>query len=258
MPYVPGDTMPAEAIDLAVEIDEPLNAARASSPRLVEIKVLAAHAARLVPDGATIQSGIGEAPGAMIEALTSHKNLRVHSGLVSSEYRLLAESGALSSNTEHITGIAWGDARFYDWLPDAPFVFRSVATTHAYERLAAIPTFVSLGSALEVDLHGEINLEWLDGRRVSSVGGAPDFMMGAAASPGGRSIIALPSTTRSGRSRVVPRITRPSIPASLADAIVTEHGVAELRGLSADARAEALIAVAAPEHRDALAAARRG
>jgi acyl-CoA hydrolase len=132
-----------------------------------------------------------------------------------------------------------------------------VKETHSRERLAEIPNFTSIGSALEVDLAGNLNLEWMDGRRVSSVGGAPDFMAGAAASPGGRSIIALPSTTRSGRSRIVAHIEAPSIPASLADAIVTEHGVAQLRGLGPDARTEVLLAIAAPEHRAALAASRR-
>ena len=198
MPNVAGDALAADDIDLAIEIDEPLLAATAPS-RSAAADALARYAAALVPEYATIQSGIGEAPGAIVAALTDHRRLRIHSGLVTPEYRLLAKSGALDPDRYHVAGIAWGDADFYDWLPDSEITFRSVRETHFHERLAAIPNFVSIGSALEVDLEGAINLEWLGERRVSSVGGAPDFMRGAAASPGGRSIIALPSTDPVGR-----------------------------------------------------------
>ncbi len=231
MPAVPGEAIAADEIDLAVETDTPLLVAQASPARSAAIDAIARHAAALVPDHATIQSGIGEAPGAVIAALTNHARLRVHSGLVTPDYRFLAKAGVLDNDRYHVTGIAWGDADFYRWLPESGFTFRSAAETHFHHRLAVIPNFTSIGSALEVDLEGAINLEWLGIRRVSSVGGAPDFMAGAAASPGGRSIIALPATTRSGASRIVPRLVSPSIPAHLADIIVTEHGSARLRGL---------------------------
>ena len=110
---------------------------------------------------------------------------------------------------------------------------------------------MSIGSALEVDLEGNLNLEWRAGRRISSVGGAPDYMRGAKASGGGMSIIALPSMA-SGASRIVPRLAAPSITGDLADVVVTEHGVARLKSLSGPARAAALIAIAAPEHRGFL------
>jgi len=265
MPHTPGDGMALDAIDMAVPIDAPLLEAAAPGARSAVLEAIGRHAAQLVRNGATIQSGIGEAPGAMVAALKDHRRLRVHSGLISAEYRQLAESGVLDAAAEHITGIAWGDAGFYDWLGQGAFTFRSCRETHDRARIAALPDFVSLGSALEVDLEGAINLEWLGARRVSSVGGAPDFMHGAAASSSGLSIIGLPSTTRSGAARIVPRLTgnggKPSVPSSLAGAIVTEHGAAVLRGLSADARAKALIAIAAPEHRagleEAFAASRR-
>lgn len=254
MPSVIGDALATDDIDLAIEVDEPLLATTAS-PRSATADTFARHAASLVPEYATIQSGIGEAPGAIIAALTNHRRLRIHSGLVTPEYRLLANSGALDLDRYHVTGIAWGDKDFYDWLPDSGLTFRSIRETHFHERLASIPSFVSIGSALEVDLAGNLNLEWLGDHRVSSVGGAPDFMRGAAASRGGRSIIALPSQARSGASRIVSKLERLSVPGALADAIVTEHGVAQLRGLSPRARADALIAIAAPEHQGALTAA---
>jgi acyl-CoA hydrolase len=117
--------------------------------------------------------------------------------------------------------------------------------------IAAISGFVSIGSALEVDLEGNLNLEWRAGRRISSVGGAPDFMRGAKSAQGGMSIIALPATG-GGASRIVPRISAPSVAGDLTDVVVTEHGVARLKGLTGRARAEALIAIAAPEHRGFL------
>jgi acyl-CoA hydrolase len=255
---VDAEAIHQERIDLAIPIDAPLLSAEAGGARSPMLDAIAGRAAGLVHDGATIQSGIGEAPGAVIAALRDHRRLSVHSGIITSDYRLLAESGALDRQASHVAGIAWGDRAFYRWLADTRlFGFRSILETHAHGKLAAIPGFVSIGSALEVDLAGNINLEWLDGRRVSSVGGAPDYMRGAAGSRGGRSIIALPSTSRGGASRIVSLLGKPSISGSLADAIITEHGVAELRGLSPEARAQVLIAIAAPEHRAALSAAMR-
>ena len=213
--------------------------------------------AELVPDGATFQAGIGDTPAAIVSALKLHRGLRVHSGIITQQYQQLAESGALDMAAEHVSGIAWGDAAFRSWLPQSGFVFRSVVETHGHDELAAIPGFVSIGSALEVDLRGNLNLEWRAGRRVSSVGGAPDYLRAAAASAGGRAIIALQAASGSGGSRIVPRLNAPSISGELADIVVTEHGVARIKGLSGDDRAKALIAIAAPEHRAFLENARR-
>lgn len=131
------------------------------------------------------------------------------------------------------------------------FRFQSIPHTHAHEALAILPRFVSIGSAIEVDLAGNLNLEWRMSRRISSVGGAIDYMRAAAVSEGGLSIIALQAAS-GGASRIVPSIANPTIPADLADAIVTEHGIARLKGLSPRQRAEALIAISAPEHQGFL------
>lgn len=252
------ESIHVDRIDLGVKIDAPLLSVERKQSASAVLDAIAQRTAALVPDGATIQSGIGEAPGAVIAALTNRRGLGVHSGIITPEYRLLAEAGALDPAKEHVAGIAWGDGGFHDWLGRAsPFAFRSILDTHAYWRLAKIPNFISIGSAVEVDLRGNINIEWLGGRRISSVGGAPDYVRGALGSPGGRSIIALPSTSRGGASRIVSRLDRLSIPAEQADTVVTEHGVAELRGLSPERRTDRLIAVAAPEHRAALSAALR-
>ncbi len=255
MPYLPGaESIPAEAIDLAIPIKQQL--LTASSPRQnAVVEKIAARAAALVPDGATIQSGIGDTPAAIAAALRLHRGLKVHSGIITGEYQQLAESGALDPDAEHVTGIAWGDEAFQTWLPRSGFLFRSALETHSHEKLAAIANFISIGSALEVDLAGNLNLEWRAGRRVSSIGGAPDYIRGASLSPGGRSIIALQATS-GGASRIVPALQTPSVPGALIDTVVTEHGVAELRGLDSAARAAALIAIAAPEHRSFLKSAK--
>ncbi|HEX5006570.1 MAG TPA: acetyl-CoA hydrolase/transferase C-terminal domain-containing protein, partial [Hyphomonadaceae bacterium] len=245
-------------IDLGVLIDAPLLSAEDRRETSAPLSAIADRAAGLIADGATIQSGIGEAPGAVVAALKERRRLKVHSGIITPEYRLLAEASALDANARHVAGIAWGGRDFYDWLGrERMFAFRSIHETHGAAELAGIPNFVSVGSAIEVDVFGNINLEWIGSRRVSSVGGAPDYVRGARGSPGGRSIIALPSTGRGGNSRIVARLERVSIPSELADAVVTEHGVAELRGLPPEKRAAVMLAIAAPAHRALLAATLR-
>jgi acyl-CoA hydrolase len=255
MPRIPrSDAIPLDCADLRIEISEPLLSPLRQNAGSDILAAISRNAAALIPDGAVIQSGIGEAPGAIVAALTSHKGLRVHSGIITSDYRALAESGALDMDAEHIAGIAWGDGGFYEWLEKPGlFSFRSILETHSRDRIAALSSFTSIGSALEVDLGGAINLEWRGQRRVSSVGGAPDYIHGAAASPGGLAIIALPSTAGNGASRIVPRLAQTSV-TSADIAVVTEHGAVRLKGLPLTARAEALIGIAAPQHRPTLAA----
>jgi acyl-CoA hydrolase len=209
----------------------------------------------LIPDGAALQTGIGGAPAAVYEQLVHHKNLTIRSGMITPGFRTLAESGALAGRG-HITGLALGPADFYRYLADNDVVaFADARITHGPKSLAAIDRFVSIGSALEVDLFGQVNLEWRGDRMVSGVGGAPDFIRAASRSPGGRAIIALPSTADRGKlSRIVPRLASPtaSISRGDIDTVVTEFGVARLGGLTLDRRAEALIAIAHPAHQRAL------
>jgi acyl-CoA hydrolase len=134
-----------------------------------------------------------------------------------------------------------------------------VSQTHDLQAIAATPRFVAINAAVEVDLFGQVNAERAGGAIQAGAGGLPAFAIGALASPGGRVLICVPSTAKRGSvSRIVPALGDQALctlPRWLADAVVTEHGVAELRGLSLDARARALIAIASPEHRDALSAA---
>lgn len=247
-------------VDLAVAIEAPL----ASAPPMTltpDLETIGRLAAGLIPNGAAIQSGIGQAPAAVLLALRDHVRLRIHSGLVTPEYRALSDAGALAPSREHLAGIAFGDANFYAWLAASDLArFANARDTHGAASLAATPGFVSINTAIEIDLAGQLNIEWRGDARISSLGGAPDYLAGAAAAPGGLSILALPSTVRAsgvrgGASRIVARLdpARVSIPGHFTDAVVTEHGVARVRGRDGDARAQALIAIADPAHRDGLA-----
>ena len=243
-------------VDLAIPIDWPLLSPARTKAGSSVLEAIARRAAELVPDGAVIQSGIGEAPGAVVAALKDRRRLRFHSGMVTPEYRLLDEAGAFEAGGDNVAGIAWGGPDFYQWLASSDIArFCSALVTHNRQTIGGMSNFASIGSAIEVDLKGNLNLEWVGSRRVSSIGGAPDYVAAANASLGGRSIIALPSTAASGASRIVQQLPPHaiSIPGDLADAIVTEHGVAQLRGLSPEARARSLIDIAAAQHRAALA-----
>lgn len=218
---------------------------------------IAANIAALVPDGAHVQAGIGGAPGAIWPLLAGHRGLVLRSGLVTPGFRTLADAGALAPDGDHMAGIALGPPDFYAWLAETDLVrFGSTLETHGFAGLAILPRLVSINGALEVDLFGQVNVEWRGSRFAGGVGGGPDFMRAAQASEGGRSIIALPTSAKGGSfSRIVCRLDRPStsIARSDIDTIVTEHGVAELRDKGLDERSEALIAIAAPRFRDALA-----
>jgi acyl-CoA hydrolase len=251
--------------DLTVTVNAPLICSPPYRSN-AELTAIAKLVAGLVPDSAAIQLGIGGAPAVVWPFLSGHRDLTIASGMVTDETRELAEAGALRPGAFHRTGVAYGSTEFYRYLAESDLIaFASTPETHGIGSLAKLNKFTSINAALEVDLLGQVNAEWRDGKFFSGVGGAPDFARAAAASPGGRSIIALPATAKSKNSeqptvsKIVPKLTSPSV--SLGrndiDTVVTEHGVAELRGLSLDERAQALIKIAAPAHRDELAEAWR-
>lgn len=257
MPRLPGAAIDLAAADEVIEIDMPVSSAPASA-RNAEAEAIARRAAALVRDGDSVQAGLGQVPSALWRHLARHRDLRVASGIVIDDVAALAQAGALAP-FGHRSGLAYGSPGFYDFLAESGLVaMRPTTETHD---VAAIPNFVSVNSALEVDLFGQANLEWRGGRLFGGVGGAPDFMRGAVLSPGGRSILALPATARGGTvSRIVARLDAPavSIGRDMIDHVVTEHGHADLRGLDIDGRAAALIAIAAPSAQAELAAAWHG
>ncbi|MCA8900648.1 MAG: hypothetical protein KDA53_05300, partial [Hyphomonas sp.] len=191
-------------------------------------------------------------------AAAQHRNIRIHTGLVTDAVLEPLASGALSASPGAIvTGTAIGTQPLYDAAGSDPrFSFQPVSVTHSVPVIAAIPRFMAINGGIEVDLFGQLNSEWVKGRQVASTGGLGNFVRGAGLSAGGRSIIALPATARGGTiSRIVPRLDVPAVtlPRSEAGFVVTEHGIADLAGADIDTRAERLIAIAAPEFRDQLA-----
>jgi acyl-CoA hydrolase len=255
MPIPPrGPRLPLAEADLVIELESPIIEA-APTTEGAEAAALAEKVAALIEDGAAIQFGIGAAPAAVLARLTDRRGLTIRSGMVIDAVQTLAEAGALAAGG-HVTGLALGTASFYRFLVESDLaLFADARITHGAASLSTIERFTSINSALEIDLFGQANLEWRGERVVSGVGGAPDFVRAARRSPGGRSIIALPSTAGGGKiARIVPRLASPT--ASIArgdiDTVVTEFGVAELTDRPLDARAEALIAIAHPDHRAGL------
>jgi acyl-CoA hydrolase len=248
-------TIALEHFDAIMEINEPLSPSSISAASS-ELRAIARHVADLVPNGATVQTGIGHAPTAIWEGLCGHKELRLWSGIVSDGFFTAMDAGSVL-DSGHVAGIAHGTAKLYERLNLNPSVsFRDVQTTHDAATLGRIDRFVAINSALEVDLFGQVNLEWQGGRLISGTGGAPDFGQAARRSKGGRSIVAMPATARDGSiSRICARLNAPTVSLGRTDSdvVVTEYGVASLAGLSIDARAAALIAIAAPPHRPVLA-----
>ena len=246
-------------LDGMVEADAPLLHIAEPACGAVEQRI-GERVAALVRDGDTLQFGIGSVPLALAGTLTAHRRLRFHGGMASAALRTLWQAGAMDRDARITTGVVLGDGAFHDFAARlAPLWLTDVSHTHDVAALAAIPRLVAINSAVEVDLFGQVNAERANGVIQAGSGGLPAVAQGALASPGGRLLICLASTARSGQvSRIVPALDARSLctlPRYLADAVVTEHGLAELRGLSLDARAQALIAIAAPEQRDALAQA---
>jgi acyl-CoA hydrolase len=222
-------------------------------------ETIAQRVAGRIGDGAALQVGLGKVPHALMAALKNRRGLRLHSGMLSDGVIELAASGALDRDWEHVTTVVVGKPELYRWIADRHDIHvRGIECTHDPVRLASIGNFISVNSALEVDLFGQCNLEFVAGRVISGAGGAPDFSRAARLSAQGLSIVALPATFGGGKgSRIRPWLGAGStiaIPRNDVDLVVTEFGVADLRGLSVHERAEQLIAIAAPFARDALAA----
>jgi acyl-CoA hydrolase len=216
----------------------------------------AAAVAGLIADGDTLQFGVGRLQAAVLGALAHHRRLRVYSGMVSTPVAALMDCGAIAGERAIETGVALGDADFYSRLSeDRTVFFRPARETHDVRRIANIANFCAVNSALQVDLVGQVNVDSLNGRLVAGVGGLPAFAAGAQLSSGGRSIMMLAATGDNGRtSRIVGSLGQSlvALPRHLADFVVSEYGVADLRGRSVHQRARSLIDIAAPAFRESL------
>jgi acyl-CoA hydrolase len=253
-PSLPGSVrVPYDQLDYICEVETEL-------PEYVtsvdpDTETVAHHIASLVEDGSVLQLGLGKVPTALAASLTSRRNLRLHSGMLSDGVLELADVGALDMNYQHTACVLVGSRGFYARAGQfEPLRIRGCEFTHDLVLLACMQRLVAVNSALEVDLFGQCNLEHANGSAVSGIGGAADFARAARLSPGGRSIVALNARHRNG-SRIVPTLGSPgvtSLSRADVDFVVTEFGVARLAGASIHERAHSLIEVAAPEHRSDL------
>ncbi len=256
LPVTAGPTgIPFDAIHAFIEGDATLPEAPDTGADPISLAI-AGHVAALIDDGATIQTGLGKLPGAMLRMLVDRRDLRIHSGLIGDAVLELLDSGAIAEGSHITTGVAIGTRRLYDALPASKIRFCPVSYTHDPAVLARIAGFVTVNGAMEVDLYGQAFAEMGQTGWNSGTGGASDFARGAWAA-GGLRIVVLPSTGKAASRIVAPGAGRG--PVSLGrmeiDIAVTEHGAADLRGLTHDARAAGLIAIAAPDCREALARA---
>jgi len=264
LPWTCGDTLiEPGAIDLLVPRAQPPLELPAPALGAVE-RAIGLHVARLVPDRATIELGIGRIPEAVTAALGEKRGLGVHSGAIGDGVAALMRAGIVDNRHKEIdpgltvTLMLMGTSRLYGYADRNPLIeIRSPRYTHDALVLGNFRRFVAINSGLEIDLTGQVNAETAQGRHIGLVGGQMDFVRAATRAPEGRSIIALPSTSRDRRhSRIVVRLADGVVttPRADADYVVTEHGVAELKGRTLAERARALIAIADPAFRAELSA----
>ncbi|HEY5635465.1 MAG TPA: acetyl-CoA hydrolase/transferase C-terminal domain-containing protein [Burkholderiales bacterium] len=260
VPWVHGERT-LKAADFALSIETSRAPIEAPAAKVGEIeRAIATHAAAFIPDGATLEFGLGALPDAVLAALADRKDLGVHSGALGDSLIALIERGVVTNARKPIDagrvvgGVLMGSRRLFDFAHEnAVFHLRSSDYTHAGATLGRLPKFVAINSAVEVDLTGQVNAEVANGAYVGAVGGALDFIRAANASAGGVSLICLPAAVGTKASRIVATLSGPvATPRSEAGVFVTEHGAADLRGLTLRERAKRMLAIAAPAFREPL------
>lgn len=265
MPRCLGDSfIHVSRLDYIVPVDYPLLELPMSEGGLSDIHIkIGEHIAELIPDGATMQMGIGAIPDAVLKFLHGKRDLGVHTELFSDSVIDLVESGVLTNARKTLhpgkitAGFMIGTHRLYEWAHDNPLIelHRTEYVNDPFV-IAQNERQVAINSAIEVDLTGQVCADSIGPKLYSGVGGQLDFIYGASRSDGGVPIIALPSTVQGkGISRIVPMLKRGAGVVTSryhVHYVVTEHGVADLYGKTIRERAKALINIAAPEFRDEL------
>ncbi len=262
VPRVFGDgQMHISEFDAIVEVNDPI----VEIPSLdssEEDKKIGNYIAEYIPDGATLQIGVGGIPNAVLRALTSHKNLGIHTEAMVEEMVPLIESGVVNNSLKtlfpgkSVGSLALGTRKLYDFMHNNPsLVMKDCAYTNNPAVIAQNPKMRSINAAIEVDLSGQVCADSIGSRIYSGIGGQNDFMYGSTLSPGGMNFIALSSMTNKGKSKITPFLTPGAgVTTSryIIQNIVTEYGVAELRCKSYAQRARALINIAHPSVREEL------
>jgi len=262
MPRVHGDGfIHLDDIDYWVDAEVPLPELLTPAAGETE-KAIAKHCAALIEDGSTLQVGIGAIANAVLAELKHHRNLGVHSEMWSDGMLDLLESGVVdnSMKVNHrgrtVSGFVMGTRRLYDFIDDNPQIAQfDIGWVNRVDVIAQNPKVVAINSAVEIDLTGQVCADSVGHRIISGVGGQMDFIRGASLSEGGKPIIAINSQTGKGLSRIVPTLN-PGAGVVTTRAhvhyVVTEYGAADLYGKTLNERAEALIAIAHPAHRENL------
>ena len=265
MPRTLGDSfIHVDDIDLAVEVDIPPYERPIGKINDIERRI-GQYVAELVPDGATLQLGIGAIPAATALALRDHRDLGVHTEMFTDSVVDLVEAGVINGSRKErnrgkvVTAFLMGSTRLYDFVRDNPMIeMRPVDFTNDTHVIRSFSKMTAINSAIEVDLTGQVVADSIGQRIYSGVGGQMDFIRGAALASEGRAIIALPATAGGGSVSRVVGMLKPGAGVvttrAHARTIVTEYGVAELFGRSLRERAAALIGIAHPDHRDQLKA----
>ncbi|MCT2401096.1 acetyl-CoA hydrolase [Novosphingobium sp. HK4-1] len=260
VPYVQGELIPGSVIDVAVRVSRtPVEVAPAKIGPTDE--AIAKFCAEYIGDGSVIQTGVGAVPDAILRLLHDRKDLGVHSGMLGDGLVELAEAGVLTNARKEIdTGVSIngaliGTKRLYDWAHNNPAI-RMTPTSYTHDAgvLGRLSRLVTINSAVEVDLTGQVNAEQVGNSYVGGTGGQVDFVRAGARSPGGASLMVLGATAKGGTlSKIVPKLGGPVTSARTeVDVVVTEFGAAELKGQSLAERARRLVAIAHPDFREEL------
>lgn len=262
MPFSYGDALVhVSRIDAAVEVDDPL----VEVPTPVQTQAdqaIGRYIAEMIPDGATLQIGVGGIPNAVLSALKDHRHLGLHTEAMTDGVLPLIESGVIDNSCKavcpglSVASLALGSCRLYDYMDYCKdLILKDVAWTNDPFRIARNPKVMAINSAVEVDLTGQVCADSVGTRIISGVGGQHDFMYGGSLSEGGKTFIAITSLTEKGHSKIRPVLAEGAgvvTTRHMVQNVVTEYGVAQLRGKSLVERARALIDIAHPSVREEL------
>lgn len=267
MPRTHGDGLiHLSEIDYGVEVNDPIPERHPADLSDIELKI-GQHCAGLIENGATLQMGIGNIPDAVLASLSDHKNLGIHSEMFSDGLIPLIDSGVVNNSKKQIHpgkvvgSFAMGTRKLYDYMDDNPLI-QMLDCTYVNDTsvIKRNPKVTAINSAIEIDLTGQVCADSIGTYQYSGVGGQMDFIRGASLSEGGKPIITLKSTTGKGESKIVPFLKQGAgVVTTRAHVhyIVTEYGVANLYGQSMRRRAQSLIEIAHPDHREGLEKAAR-
>ena len=262
VPFTPGDAViHLSQLAAAVEVDEPLVEVPTATPTEAEIRI-GNSIAELIPDGATLQIGVGGIPNAVIRALMDHKHMGLHTEAMTDGVLPLLEKGIIDNSQKtvmpgkSVASLALGSQALYDFLDhNEDIIFKDVAWTNNPFTIAQNPKVMSINSCLEIDLTGQVCADSIGTRMFSGVGGQHDFVYGSSRSEGGLSFLAMLSTTNKGVNKIKPVLTPGAGVVTTrfqTNYIVTENGIVNLRGKNLAERAKLMISIAAPQFREEL------